>query len=560
MKKIFTFPILILPFVLTSCNWSKLIDKFTPKREGVTFAEFRAAAEEADKKPRNYTGFICSGEFPDRNVYLDPTTIYFSELEEKEQNNKKKVVKHKKPLRINDYVLPAFNIPTSAAKGYDALLKKQLSKILTFIKFTQKRRYKDGCTAINIPTTSAENEWIWGSRANISNAIKLMETIGLIEVFDSYFRFNAFYKDENKSRTFKYYVDNERKLLEYCRKNNIEFYSPDDDVDLEPTQNEVKYFNSFNDLPNPKDVRFNSNTFYIKPLGMSKTKFERYLRLCLYQNYPFFVDTYKKDKEINKNFYKNYPEFLIRFWPSFTWGKKTKREDKSNVVIGIGIRATNSFCNKEEDERNEIIKQYGFDVEHDVRSSVPRLTLSLNSGKWISEAIDIYKLISEELDPNIEYNDNRREAIKFFHMRAYFDDNSKGIVGRNAWINMTTYQLKKEDVYDEMDKLKSALLKVEGGKLYGNEIFYVESVIYLMVLHTILFKEKQLVWLVYDCFYGKGYGSQKAFDIMVSGTIKAYFDMFYKEWAVIRMGKKRKVNVKVLLILEDILKAFEDKK
>ena len=67
MKKIFTFPILILPFVLTSCNWSKLIDKFTPKREGVTFAEFRAAAEEADKKPRNYTGFICSGEFPDRD-------------------------------------------------------------------------------------------------------------------------------------------------------------------------------------------------------------------------------------------------------------------------------------------------------------------------------------------------------------------------------------------------------------------------------------------------------------------------------------------------------------
>ena len=86
MKKMFAFPFLILPFVLTSCNWSKLIDKFTPKREGVTFAEFRAAAEEADKKPRNYTGFICSGEFPDRNVYLDPTTIYFSELEEKEQN------------------------------------------------------------------------------------------------------------------------------------------------------------------------------------------------------------------------------------------------------------------------------------------------------------------------------------------------------------------------------------------------------------------------------------------------------------------------------------------
>ncbi len=292
---------------------------------------------------------------------------------------------------------------------------------------------------------------------------------------------------------------------------------------------------------------------------MSKTKFERYLRLCLYQNYPFFIDTYKKVKEINKKFYKDYPEFLIRFWPSFTWGKKNKREDKSNVVIGIGIRATNSFCNKKEEERDEIIKQYGFDVKHDVSSSVPRLTLSLNTGKWISESTDIYKLISEEMDPIIKFDDERRKAIKFFHMRAYFDENSKGIVGRNAWINMTTYQLKKDDVYDEMDKLKSAVLKVEGGKVYGNEIFYVESVIYLMVLHTILFKEKQLVWLVYDCFYGKGYGSQKVFDVMVSGTINGFFDMFYKEWAAIRLGKKKKVNVKVLLILEEILKAFEDK-
>ena len=53
---------------------------------------------------------------------------------------------------------------------------------------------------------------------------------------------------------------------------------------------------------------------------------------------------------MNKKFYKDYPEFLIRFWPSFTWGKKTKRDDKSNTVVGIGIRATNSFCNKDKEE------------------------------------------------------------------------------------------------------------------------------------------------------------------------------------------------------------------
>ncbi len=82
--------ILGLTFVLTGCNLSKLVDKLfsdsDANREGVTYQEFHNAAVEADKNPRSYIGFICSGEFPDSNVYLDPTTIYFSELEEKEQN------------------------------------------------------------------------------------------------------------------------------------------------------------------------------------------------------------------------------------------------------------------------------------------------------------------------------------------------------------------------------------------------------------------------------------------------------------------------------------------
>ena len=85
-KKVFFSILLAIPFMLSSCNWSKLIDRFTPKREGATFEEFHVAALKADEKPRNYTGFICSGEFPDNNVFLDPTTIYFEQLEEKEQN------------------------------------------------------------------------------------------------------------------------------------------------------------------------------------------------------------------------------------------------------------------------------------------------------------------------------------------------------------------------------------------------------------------------------------------------------------------------------------------
>ena len=46
------------------------------------------------------------------------------------------------------------------------------------------------------------------------------------------------------------------------------------------------------------------------------------------------------------------------------------------------------------DVREKLLDEMGFNLKKDVKSSVPRLTLSLNSGYWIDEDIDIYKLIS----------------------------------------------------------------------------------------------------------------------------------------------------------------------
>ena len=85
-KSLILTNLLTISFVLTGCNLSKLLDIASSEREGATYQEFHNAALEADQNPRSYTGFICSAEFPDKDVYLDPTTIYFSELEQKEQN------------------------------------------------------------------------------------------------------------------------------------------------------------------------------------------------------------------------------------------------------------------------------------------------------------------------------------------------------------------------------------------------------------------------------------------------------------------------------------------
>lgn len=462
----------------------------------------------------------------------------------------------KKPLKIVDYIPPKLIIPTRGGKAGPALLRRQFRQILTFIKFTQKRRYKDCCTILSIPTTSAENELIWGSRANISNAIMLMEEIKLIEIEDPTYRFHAFKEDENRCRTFRYYVEVEKEFLEYCKKNNIDAYSPDEEDSDEITAKEIRKFEEIEDLPNPKMVRFSSSLKLKKPSGLSKTQFERYLRKCLYDNYPYFIEALKAVKKINKEFYADYPEFLIRFKPTFTWGKKTKKGDTSNAVVAIGIRATNAFCNKEKEERKGIIKSYGFDLEKDITSSVPRLTLSMNKGEWIGEKEDLYKLISQELDPNVpcEKGNLRREAIKNLHMSVYFDEGSKIGMGKNVWWRMTKNGARKNDVDEEIEKLKKAMIKVEGGMTFGSEIFYIESWIYLMVLYNILTEEKQLVWLVYDCFYGKGYASKRLFDSGISVLIRNYFDMFYKEWKRIESGEKRKVNLKAMLYLEDIMK------
>ena len=461
---------------------------------------------------------------------------------------------HRKPLKIEEYIPPVFTVPVRKGKGAKTTLHKQFAKILTFVKFAQKRRYKDSCTILSIPTTSAENEWIWGSRANVSNAIKLMIEMKLIEIEDPTFRFHAFKEEENRCRTFRYYVEVEGQFLDYCKKEKIEAYSPDDDEKIDISSKEKKLFDNVINLPNPKRVRFSSSLKLRKPNGISKSQFERYLRMCLYENYPYFIDLLKNVREMNKKYYKNYPEFLIRFGPSFTWGKKTKKEDTSNAVVGIGIRATNAFCNKEKEERKGIIKSYGFDLEKDITSSVPRLTLSMNKGEWIGENEDLYELISKEIDPSIPCSKGspRREAIKELHMSVYFDEGSKIDMGKNVWWRMTKQGAKKDDIDDAIETLKLAMTKVEGGKTFGSEIFYVESWVYLMVLYNILTKQDQLIWLVYDCFYGKGYSSERLFDYLISALIRNYFDIFYKEWERIRLGKKKKINLKVLEALIEI--------
>ena len=68
------------------------------------------------------------------------------------------------PQRADDYVLPAFVIKESTAKGAEAKLRTKLSKVLAFIDLVKHKRFKSGCTIMPISVTAKDNLAIWNNQ------------------------------------------------------------------------------------------------------------------------------------------------------------------------------------------------------------------------------------------------------------------------------------------------------------------------------------------------------------------------------------------------------------
>lgn len=428
------------------------------------------------------------------------------------------------PEKVDSYIVPKVEIKESSAKGAQTKLKNKLSKVLAFIDLVKHKRYKTGCTIIPISVTSKDYLDIWGNEMGVSRAIKYMIEIGLISVESDKYQFGAYYEKDNKSKSYRYYKENEDKIKEYCEVHDIKMYVIKNTV---LSMSGIK--NIHTDIDKSK-VRFSSRVKLIKPAELSKTEFEKQLTLCLYENYPGLRFHILKSNEINERYYKDYPEFRIRFQPNFSWS------DDGMYVSSIGIRATNSMTNLKKEKRKEVLNEYGFTLVKDINASVPRMTLSLNSGRWIEETEDIYKLIFQILEPGNVCSDEIREAIKKLHMRAYFDSGDKSL-GHHTWLSMEQDGVRREDVCEKMTELRKAIIKAEGGQLYGSDIFYVESCVYLMTLYDLL-SAGHRVWQVYDCFYSTGArdrieeeGADESegkilFENMVSKGVKINFEEF----------------------------------
>ena len=432
------------------------------------------------------------------------------------------------PQKVDNYVLPSFTIKESKAKGAETKLKNKLSKVLAFIDSVKHKRFKTGCTIMPISVTNKDMLAIWGNEMGVSRAIAYMIEIGLISLESDKYQFGAYYEKDNKSKTYRYYKENEDTLKEYCEDHDIQMY-----VVKNKVYNMSELKNVHTGIDRSK-VRFASRLKLIKPIELSTAEFEKQLTLCLYENYPALRFHIVKANEINEKYYKDYLEFRIRFQPKFTWS------DDGLYVSGIGIRATNSMTNIKNEDREAVLNEYGFILKKDINASVPRMTLSLNSGHWIDESQDMYELIYRVIEPAGLFTKEKRKAIKKLHMRAYFDSGDKS-VGHHTWLTMEQDGIEREDVCDKMSELRNAIIKAEGGKLYGSDIFYVESCVYLMTLYDLL-SAGHKVWQVYDCFYSTGARDRKKeegqdesegkliFKEMISNGVKLNFEYFLKKY------------------------------
>lgn len=488
----------------------------------------------------------------DKDITSDSDKIDSTYDEENDEEINEAKLDNWKPHEIKGLPLPEFNIPVKKSRNFEMYKREQFSKILTFIEYTKRKRIGNGCTALPIPTTSSVNLMIWGYPMAVSRAIKLMEEIGLIKIFSDTYRWGVPYKGGNYGKTYAYFKENEDKFIQYCQENNISKFQTKnvEEIKDEKQIKKIVYVDETKKF-DVSEVRFGKGLKLEKPNGVSKTDFMAYLTQCLYINYPEFLFHQMKVDEINEKCYGENKAFALRFKPHYKFNK-----DK---VVRIGIRLTNEYCNKPREERKEIREQYGFRLEKDIKSSVPRLTLSINKGHWIEEDIDIYERINEKFDPGSEFSNARREAIKHFILRTYFDEGSDKWLGKNVTLGIDNTKYEKKNVDELMGTLRRATKEVVGGRTFGSDIFYVESCVYLMTLYDLLMSGHK-VWLVYDCFYSNGEEDQETFSEMIINSVRMNFKWFleksnYKEYIEGAVNEEEKSG----LLMKDVIKNLCEK-
>lgn len=395
-----------------------------------------------------------------------------------------------------------------------------------------------------ISTHSPTMARIYGSpRGNLtgnSDALKMLQKIGLLEIVSEFVKFNT--KDgDSKSRTYRF----NHKVAEYL-----------DEIigDIEPykVKIQVDNLNEYYSRYSPK-IGYNSI-----PIRGNHIQIDEVVRQILKERYPIIEKTQEILRELNE-FYADKPELLTKFEPNI---RKTEHQVKK-----IGLRATNQMCNSknrpelggEISERKQLQKKYGLDYEYDINASISRVTMSINEGRWLSrdETGDIYGVIHEELkqeiqrrldavnyviDNNLTNNETNRiaylqtilskfsktihsdgrDSIKYFSMRGYFSLSPQQMSSHIMNASDGTIPKAETDIMCSIfyDAMRNAI-----GETFGSAVFAFESAI-MNLTALKLCKSGNLCGLVYDCFYTQNDVSFENFENLIAESfdeLRPYF-------------------------------------
>ena len=122
-------------------------------------------------------------------------------------------------------------------------------------------------------------------------------------------------------------------------------------------------------------------------------------------------------------------------------------------------------------------------------------------------------------------------------MRGYFD--TEGNIRKHTRNAMGHHVVEDKDEIDAIMKAyQKAIIRAEGGKLYGTEIFLHESCIYLDVLKELL-DNGFSCWECYDAFYARKEGvTQEEFEEYVEALVEEKANAYIRRYDEIMASQR----------------------
>lgn len=402
---------------------------------------------------------------------------------------------------------------------------------LTLLKpFVDILKYKTQTklvSVLNLSCTSRFWKLIYKKHQYVSRLICLAQDVGLLVCVDDKYQFNAYHKEDNKSKAYAWNKDIERILLSLFKSLNIAISNSH----VINHSYLISIVNTFADDESKKKEYEEANRRFNIRIAQ---------RTCLPLN----------DDIIHKGLIEKYPQ-LIELWKTIDEDNTTKPLDEYDYAVPkikrdinsnatkISFRMTNQYCpakvhsiSDEDYEsgrmiRDDIIKRkFGNVYENDVKSSIYRITYLLNNGIWLDSSIDLYE---EIYGAKFKSREDRDLFKHPFCMQLYFNKSSKQMKAHIEYKKSATKQWDVENgglelIMKAQDNMVKAI-----GKSYESEIFLHESCIYAQVAHKLRAMGYKVIQ-IYDGFFTDKELDKTTFDNIVKEQALSYYHTYMSSY------------------------------